>query len=269
MNQLEPSELIRLIKITLDKSHVDYEGMIKTMGQTKTCKDRISQKVFPLKEHVRALVLSLLSSQRPWTTIAARSDDIHCIFHEFDITSLLKTPPDEIIVAIRKKKCGNMAIKKQISTLSYNINIFKEIEKKCGSIDSFIGCHKDAFAVAQVLSIAGSEFKLKQVGIPLAMEYLKNVGVNTIKPDVHLQRILSRNRLGYIADKPTARKVFDVASELAGRIDAECSCVYLDNLLWLFCAKGYGEICGATPKCSCCELTKHCNYPHEHQGAVL
>jgi hypothetical protein len=36
---------------------------------------------------------------------------------------------------------------------------------------------------------------------------------------------------------------------------------YLDNLLWLFCAKDYGNVCGAAPRCTVCLLRDMCNYP--------
>ncbi|MBC8286896.1 MAG: hypothetical protein H8E42_05410 [Nitrospinae bacterium] len=62
-------------------------------------------------------------------------------------------------------------------------------------------------------------YKLKQIGIPLALEYLKNI-----------------------------------AKEI------NCSITYLDNILWLFCADGYGEIFGSKPNCNVCELTSDCSY---------
>src|SRR5688572_22402659 len=45
----------------------------------------------------------------------------------------------------------------------------------------------------------------------------------------------------------------------------------LDNLLWLFCAKDYGAICGAVPQCHLCGFVAVCNYPRNHmhsEGAI-
>lgn len=41
---------------------------------------------------------------------------------------------------------------------------------------------------------------------------------------------------------------------------ASCNSTYLDNLLWLFCAQDYGNVCGNQPKCSLCALSTSCRY---------
>ena len=35
--------------------------------------------------------------------------------------------------------------------------------------------------------------------------------------------------------------------------------VEIDNLIWSFCADGYGEICTATPHCDTCPISDYCN----------
>ena len=37
--------------------------------------------------------------------------------------------------------------------------------------------------------------------------------------------------------------------------------VYLDNIKWMFGAKGYGGICKAEPECNGCLLRDGCNHP--------
>lgn len=41
---------------------------------------------------------------------------------------------------------------------------------------------------------------------------------------------------------------------------ADVNMTYLDNLLWIFCAVDYGNICGERPKCNLCNLKNLCNY---------
>jgi hypothetical protein len=89
------------------------------------------------------------------------------------------------------------------------------------------------------------EYKLREVGFTLAMEYLKNVGIRAAKPDVHILRLLGPERLGYLQDgneEKAVRAIADLAAE------AQVNEVYMDNLLWLFCAKDYADICGVVPK---------------------
>mgnify|MGYP007135349662 CR=1 FL=1 len=41
--------------------------------------------------------------------------------------------------------------------------------------------------------------------------------------------------------------------------EAGVNLTYLDNLMWLYCAVDYANICGSEPKCSLCELRQNCN----------
>ena len=104
-------------------------------------------------------------------------------------------------------------------------------------------------------------YKLRHVGYTLALEYLRNVGIRAGKPDVHVTRILSEKRLAYYTGDPFSR------TGLSPRraISSECFLqpTYLDNLLWLFCAQDYGDICRKNnPRCRLCALAPSCRYPH-------
>jgi hypothetical protein len=70
-------------------------------------------------------------------------------------------------------------------------------------------------------------------------------------------------RLGY-ADDPTEREAAHLAVTLAE--EAHSNPVYFDNLLWIFCADGYGNVCGSCPKCSICELRNTCRYPTRYHA---
>ena len=39
----------------------------------------------------------------------------------------------------------------------------------------------------------------------------------------------------------------------------------IDNIIWSFCADGYGEICTATPHCERCVVRGKCKYAADHQ----
>lgn len=91
------------------------------------------------------------------------------------------------------------------------------------------------------------------------MEYLRNVGVAAIKPDVHVCRVLGPGRLGYSDKELSPVQAYELLMRLSE--EARQSPTYVDNLLWMFCAKDYAAICGATPECSRCSLTLNCRYP--------
>lgn len=71
-----------------------------------------------------------------------------------------------------------------MKVLSYNIDVLATIQRTYGSLDSFV-TSDTPYNIAEKLSKKGSRYKLKQVGYALALEYLKNVGIPAIKPDVH------------------------------------------------------------------------------------
>jgi hypothetical protein len=129
-----------------------------------------------------------------------------------------------------------------------------------GSLESFVS-DPDPVKIARQLSTAGSAYKLNQVGFTLAMEYLRNVGIRASKPDVHVRRAISSRRLNFVGGSdPSEEEAYQVMAGLADR--AGVNPTYLDNLLWLFCAEDYGNICGARPSCNICHLSSWCNYPN-------
>jgi thermostable 8-oxoguanine DNA glycosylase len=109
------------------------------------------------------------------------------------------------------------------------------------------------------LSKPNGKYKLKTVGMPLACEYLKNLGVDLVKPDRHLCRIIAR--LGYSKRNPAGeQETMEICHDIAvayGMTDIE-----VDSILWQFCADGYFAQCTNTPDCSKC-LVKNCAYKNQ------
>ena len=144
-----------------------------------------------------------------------------------------------------------------MNALGANIATLKRIERDFGSLDRFVAS-SEPIEIANLLSGSGA-YKLKYVGPALALEYLRNVGVRAAKPDVHVLRILGGERLAYFPALPMEWEAVQLVANLAA--EAGCSATYLDNLLWLFCAVGYGNICGARPRCNVCAFRDGCRYP--------
>ena len=154
-------------------------------------------------------------------------------------------------------KCGNMNTKGQIESLSDNIHMFYRIEDEFGSIDSFI-TSEPADAVVKKLSKATSPYKMKLLGEALAWEYLRNVGIDGAKPDTHLRRFLGADRMGTGSNSPaTISEVNDQVARLSEQTGM--SKVEIDNLIWSFCADGFGEVCTATPHCKSCPTADYCH----------
>jgi hypothetical protein len=235
---------------------IDVERTLREFGQVDAAKRRAAGASFDLSAHVRGLVLAQLSNQRAWLPIARRLDAVTSVFHGFDPARLEVAPPADIVEGLRRISCGNRAIHRQAAALAANIATLRRIDLEVG-LDRFVTARPPA-VVAKALSAPTSPTKLRELGFTLAMEYLRNVGVSAVKPDLHLKRILGPARLG-LWDGRREEELVPRFEELAR--EAGVTAVELDNLVWLFGARGYGELCGAAPRCEECTLAADCAGP--------
>jgi thermostable 8-oxoguanine DNA glycosylase len=262
MNPLASKELVKKLKMTLQKNGINYNRLIANFGQVSVAEKRAKGMEFSLKDHVKGVVLALLSNQRSWGQIAKNREKIDEIFYHYDPDKLEIMNPEELLKKVREIRCGNRSIRKQLRSLSSNIKKFREIASEFGSIDRFI-IHKPAEEIAEMLSKQESKYKIQGLGFTLAMEYLRNVGIRGMKPDLHLLRICGAERLGIFPPSVSPKNAAIIFNEFSKKVGVNK--VYLDNLFWIFGAKDYANICSAKTKCYACELRNHCKYPKNHR----
>lgn len=144
-----------------------------------------------------------------------------------------------------------------MANLSDNITTMKKIENMYGSMDEFV-LSDSPENVVQLLSNCHSKYKLKGIGAALAWEYLRNVGIDGSKPDLHLKRFFGSDRMGIFKQiEATDDEVIEAVSSLAKR--SGYTKFEVDYLIWSYCASGKGEICTANPNCSRCVIKNYCN----------
>lgn len=240
------------------RSFLKPKGMGYNYLLASTIAERKSGRRFSLSDHVKGLVYSLLTNQTKWIRIEPHLKEIDKLFFYYDVDKIKTTTPDYFYNGLFDLKCGNISTRLQMETLNENITIFEKIEKDYGSIDTFVG-HAPASDIVQKLSKAGSIYKLRMIGEALAWEYLRNMGIDAAKPERHLRRFLSADRMGTGTEIPaTVNDVNEQINSLAeetGLMKSE-----IDNLIWEFCAEGYGEICTADPRCEECPIREYCKY---------
>lgn len=219
-------------------------------------KSRCNGKQYSLSEHLYGLIGALLTNQRPWIGIKPHLDEIDKIFYDYDVEKIKSTSGDYFTEALLAIKCGNRNIKSQMDNLNTNISMMEKIEKEFGSMDAFV-TSAPAYEIVKKLSDYNSEYKLKNVEVALAWEYLRNVGIDGAKPDVHLCRFLGGDRMGSNNQTPaTAQEVYDTVSDLSQKSDL--SIVAIDGFIWTYCADGFGKICSAVPQCNRCVIKSYC-----------
>ena len=245
------AQTVAQIKASLAQRGFDVDSHLNGMSHMVAIEARRHGKVFTLREHLEGLVFAQLSSQRPWKPIEANIENLKAAFLDFDPETLASANLDDIENSVLALRCGNRQIHRQIQALPENIACFQRIEAERNGLDAYVQSDKPAVIAGELGQ--GRRYKLKQVGFALAMEYLRNVGIDAVKPDVHICRIIGPKRLGWAAKEPNPKEAADILSKKAKEIGI--SAAYLDGLLWLFSAKGYGGICGARPDCSSCQVS--------------
>ncbi len=217
--------------------------------------NRKNGKVFTFEEHLKGFIYAQLSALVSWKKIKDNQTKFDELFCNFDRKKLQGQSADFLIEEIKKLKCYSpYTTKNQMQSLKTNIETFEKIEQDFGSIEKFI-THKAPINIIKLLSHYNSAYKLKYSGVALVCEYLRNVGIDVIKPDVHIKRILGAERLNIVKSKSDYTVIAE-CKKLSDKIGI--SQVKIDYLLWNYCSKGYGEVCTAKPKCAKCVIKEFC-----------
>ncbi len=241
------------------QDYFEENGLERTSPIDAAVAARKAGKQYGLAEHIRGLVYSLLTAQTVWASVAPKLPQIDKAFHDYDPEWLKAAPSETLTKSVFDLKCGNISTEAQILALPKNIEVFESLEKEYGSMDNFV-TSKPPKGIVKMLSNSTSPYKLAQVGEALAWEYLRNVGVDGAKPDTHLKRFLSSDRMGIGKHVDcTVNEVLDQVKTLSA--ETGLSQATIDYLIWTFCSSKNLEICSATPHCTYCPLRNYCNFP--------
>ena len=219
---------------------------------------RKSGKTFTLEEHIAALVYAQLTNQTKWSRIVPHLTEIDDLFFRYDPQEIKKYPGSYFSDGIFALKCGNISTKAQMNNLQKNIATMESIVAEYGSMDAFV-TSAPAQHIVEMLSSGKSKYKMAMLGEALAWEYIRNVGIDGCKPDTHLRRFLGGDRMGVDASPvATVEETIRQVEQLAVETNLPLSSI--DNIIWSFCADGYGEVCTATPHCEKCIIRHNCPY---------
>lgn len=210
---------------------------------------------FSFSDHVKAMVYSLLTNHRKWVQIEEHIPEINELFFNWDVEKIKQAPAEYFIAGVKKAKCGNISTNAQMKSLNTNISVLEKIAKDYGSLDKFV-TSKEPSIIKDLLANSPT-YKIKGFGERLAAEYLRNVGIDDAKSDVHLTRFFGADRMGTGMSSPASIKETD---EQIAKLSKETGLKKweIDQLIWQFCATGYAEICTAKPNCIKCPIKSIC-----------
>lgn len=218
--------------------------------------ERKTGKQFSFEEHIAALVYAQLTNQTKWSRIVPHLSEIDKLFFYYDPQKIKNHPGSYFADGIFALKCGNISTKAQMNSLHKNITTMEKIANEYGSMDAFV-TSVAPLQVVELLSSGKSKYKLAMLGEALAWEYIRNVGIDGCKPDTHLRRFLGNERMGdATTSTATVNETIAQIEKLSEATGLPLSSI--DNIIWSFCADGYGEICTATPHCEKCVVRANC-----------
>ena len=243
--------------LTVIRSYLESKGLGYNTSLTEEIEKRRAGKQYTIRDHIRGMIYSMLTNQTKWYRVEPHLPEIDKLFYDYDPEKIMAADPTFFCTGLFDMKCGNMSTNAQMKALPDNIQVFRKIENEHGSIDAFI-TSEPADVIVQNLSDGSSPYKMKMLGEALVWEYLRNVGVDGAKPDTHMRRFLGADRMGTGTNSPaTISEVNEQVTELAEKTGM--SKIEIDNLIWSFCADGFGEVCTATPHCTNCPIRDWCN----------
>lgn len=211
-------------------------------------------KIFTFQEHLRGLIYAQLSAHAQWHRIAPKLPQVDILFFHYDDQAILARDGNYFTAGLKQLSCASQCTNRQMTHLGENIAMLRHIAEEYGSVDAYI---TSAPPEEIVHDLSAGPHKLYGIGPALAWEYLRNVGIDGVKPDVHICRFLGSSRMGESHQEQSAP---DEAIEIVRKMSEQLHLpmVEIDSILWSYCASGYGEICTATPHCDACVVQNYC-----------
>lgn len=247
MNKLE---LWNSIESRLDSWDSKWRERIEELGQVEAVKKRISGTTWSDDEVFEAALMALLSSGIRWSKIEQIRPELRDIFSGFSLEAYAVFQDakieNDLIPWFKKRKVGSPWPKRNLFYLrSTACRLLKHSRKHSSAEHYFTSlarkCDDDPKKMAVELGRRGGKYKLKGFGIILAAEMLKNLGFDVAKPDRHILRAVES--FGLVSFGTSARqsqpellKTMTVVEHIAFAADKYIS--FVDNAIWLLCAKG-------------------------------
>lgn len=242
----------------LDRGLPSWRDNVATWGQATAVADRRSGKRWSDDEVFRGLVLSVLSNNTNWARVERVKSELDGLFSEFSIVRFASRSVEDVdrilIPWFTDRRASSMTLRARLRDLIIASEKLVVQSKHFGSIEKYFSKilesrSQDPKRLAAALAEPRSPDKLNGIGLPLAAEFLKNIGFDVAKPDRHVNRavgafgwvsfkIWDDRQLRHPPPQPTFDELLSVmnAIESCARAVGETAAL-VDNAVWLLCAK--------------------------------
>ena len=247
------------IDACLDSRHEHWRERVEEFGQVRAVKDRSQGRVWTDDQVFEAMLLAVLSSNTVWSKVERVQADLSELFDNFSLEAYANQSDTEVdncfVPWFEARRAGSMSLRGGLVNLVLAARILLQHSNCHGSADDYFTslmhqCAHDPKQAAMRLGGQG-DYKLPSLGVALAAEALKNLGFDVAKPDRHMMRAMGSfglvrfNRWNQAPggrgspESPSGKELFEVMT-VAKRVAeaAEKPVVFVDNAVWLLCAKG-------------------------------
>ena len=203
------------------------------------------------------LIKTIFSGGFNSTIVSEKWSNIRKVFDDFDIIKIADYDEEKINQIISTPSI--IKNERKIGATVSNAKKITEIQAKYGSFANYLESFANPLLLANDLT---EEFEF--IGRETVWDFLKSVGFEAIKPDVHVRRILFRLGLtsSWESSPKTTKEVFEIAGKISKAIGERLGVV--DAIIWSYGADRRKEIekpiCGLSPLCDECYVTRYCKY---------
>ncbi len=245
------------IKDKLATRYSSLDERVDLLHQVPAVKDRASGRQWSDREIFEALILSILSNSTDWSKVESVRQELGSNFQNFDISwyaGITRSHVENTLIPwFQNRRAGSVSQSKDLTTTISTAQQFLLLTSQHGSLEAYFKtllaqCNGDLPSLAIALGGATSRNKLPGLGIPLAAEFLKNIGYDVAKPDRHINRAVGSFRWLHFRKWPdrsgtTPPTTNDLEKAEVMRAvqtfaqDRQLLTSYVDNAVWLLCAK--------------------------------
>lgn len=198
------------------------------------------------------LVQAMFSGGMKGQVVDAWMPRMEKAFHQWDVHAIAGLSDEDLDRLARSGEV--IANRAKLKGVVSNARMVLGLNDRHGSFGRYIRSFHTVGDLSQDLSR-----RFSHLGEVTTEDFLRNIGFDTIKPDRHVTRWLTR--MGAVASPDaSAKEVLEVSKRIADA--AKLSKAHFDAAIYLFCADRddviAGGICGNTPRCGDCPTADLC-----------
>ena len=183
-------------------------------------------------------------------------------FKEYDVKKVVKFSDKDVDRIIKNKKMFKH--RKKIEACIHNAKEIVKLSEEYGGFSTFIFQYKGQVPIL----IEELVKRMKWMSYTNAYAFLRYVGVQVMKTDVNVRRVLSRLGLidSELINQKTLKQIQEVGEAMAKAVGERVATI--DYTIYMYGAGERGfvkySVCGVAPICDECELKEFCRYAREN-----